>query len=164
VVAWLDAGQAANHRIDSNYFADRPVGRTSNGYEMIRIGDSATSNTNAGVVVENNLFKSTDGEIEIISIKSNDNIYRYNTITESAGTLTLRHGDRATVEGNFILGNEKDGSGGVRVIGQDHKIFNNYIANVDDRADGAIAFGQRSPMSTHWGDLRSQLHRVQQRT
>ncbi|TWU48706.1 Chondroitinase-B precursor [Rubripirellula tenax] len=139
MVAWLTSGQAANHRIDSNYFADRPVGSTNNGYETIRIGDSATSNTNAGVVVENNLFQKVDGEIEIISNKSNDNIYRYNTIRESAGTLTLRHGDRATVEGNFILGNNKDGSGGVRVIGEDHKIFNNYISNVDDRADGAIS-------------------------
>lgn len=137
LVAWLD-NNPANHRIDSNYFANRPVG-SENGYETIRIGTSAVSNTNANVLVENNLFERTDGEIEIISNKSNDNTYQYNTFREAAGTLTLRHGNRATVEGNFFLGGGKNATGGIRVIGEDHVIINNYIADVDDRAEGAIS-------------------------
>ncbi|MEO0514272.1 MAG: polysaccharide lyase 6 family protein [Planctomycetota bacterium] len=150
VVAWLD-GQPANHRIDSNYFADRQQG-TENGFETIRIGTSSQSSTNANVVVENNLFERVDGEIEIISNKSNDNTYRFNTIRESAGTLTLRHGNRGTVEGNFILGENKERSGGIRIIGEDHTVINNYIADVDDRADGAISISagvENSPNVGH---------------
>ncbi|RMH17309.1 MAG: hypothetical protein D6698_08490, partial [Gammaproteobacteria bacterium] len=103
VVAWLDESPAmnpANHRIDANHFGDVPIG-WDNGFEAIRLGDSETSNVNANIVVENNLFERVDGEIEIISNKSNDNTFRYNTFRESKGTLTLRHGNRATVEGNF---------------------------------------------------------------
>ena len=43
------------------------------------------------------------------------------------GALTLRHGNRCTVEGNFFLGNNSSQSGGVRIIGEDHKVFNNYF-------------------------------------
>jgi poly(beta-D-mannuronate) lyase len=45
--------------------------------------------------------------------------------------FTLRHGNRCLVEGNFFLGHHKRGSGGVRVIGEDHTIINNYIEGVD---------------------------------
>ncbi|QDU86907.1 Chondroitinase-B precursor [Pirellulimonas nuda] len=141
VIAWLDETGViaeARHQIDSNHFADRPVGY-ENGFETIRLGDSDTSHYNAHILVENNLFERQDGEIEIISSKSNDNVFRYNTFRESAGTLTLRHGHRATVEGNFFLGEGRAGSGGVRVVGEDHVIVNNYIADVDDEADGAIS-------------------------
>lgn len=137
VVVWLD-GKPVNHRIDGNHFADRPAG-DGNGYETLRIGTSKQSHTDAHVVVENNLFERVDGEIEIISGKSNDNIYRYNTFRACAGTLTLRHGHRSTVEGNFFLGQNKHESGGVRVIGEDHIVVNNYFEAVDDRADGAVS-------------------------
>lgn len=137
VVAWLD-DDTAGHQIDHNHFMDRPEGN-ANGFETIRIGTSDTSEASAGVVVENNLFERVDGEIEIISNKSNDNIYRFNTFSQSKGTLTLRHGHRATVEGNFFLGGDREGSGGVRVIGEDHVIANNYFADLDERAGGVIS-------------------------
>ncbi|MEQ9461240.1 MAG: chondroitinase-B domain-containing protein [Phycisphaeraceae bacterium] len=138
VVAWLDNNIEARHLIDNNHFLDRPEGN-DNGFETIRLGTSEVSNTNAKIIVEHNLFERVDGEIEIISNKSNDNTFRYNTFRDSKGTLTLRHGHRATVEGNFFLGNNKDGSGGIRVIGEDHVITNNYFADLDDRADGVIS-------------------------
>ncbi|MEM6334139.1 MAG: chondroitinase-B domain-containing protein [Planctomycetota bacterium] len=147
VVAWLDESSSpiqALHQIDSNHFGDRPEG-WDNGFETIRLGDSGTSLQSAQIVVENNLFERSDGEIEIISNKSGDNVFRYNTFRESKGTLTLRHGNAATVEGNFFLGEGADGSGGIRVIGEDHRIINNYIADVDDRADGAISFAAGIP-------------------
>jgi Chondroitinase B len=137
VVEWAD-GTTSNNRIDRNYFADRPEGN-GNGFETIRIGTSSFSMSNSNVIVENNLFERTDGEIEIISNKTGGNTYRYNTFKDSAGTLTLRHGNGATVEGNFFLGQGKNKSGGVRVIGEDHTIINNYFANLDDRADGVIS-------------------------
>lgn len=147
IVAWLDESAtpiSPHHRIDSNHFGDRPRG-WDNGFEAIRLGDSDTSTVDAHIVVENNLFERVDGEIEIISSKSNFNIFRHNTFRESKGTLTLRHGNSATVEGNFFLGNDTEDSGGIRVVGEDHKIINNYIANVGDEADGAISFAAGIP-------------------
>jgi len=149
VVAWLDESPdpiSAFHRIDSNHFGDRPRGWT-NGFEGIRLGDSETSLVDAHITVENNLFERVDGEIEIISSKSNYNIIRYNTFRQSKGTLTLRHGNSNTVQGNFFLGEDTEGSGAIRVVGQDHTIINNYIANVGDEADGAISFAAGIPNS-----------------
>jgi poly(beta-D-mannuronate) lyase len=82
--------------------------------------------------VEHNLFERCDGEIEIISNKSCENIYRFNTFLECAGMFTLRHGNRCRVEGNFFLGRHRRGSGGIRVIGEDHIILNNYIDGVEE--------------------------------
>lgn len=149
IVAWLDESPtpiSAFHRIDANHFGDRPRG-WDNGFEAIRLGDSDTSVVDAHITVENNLFERVDGEIEIISSKSNFNIFRYNTFRESKGTLTLRHGNSNTVEGNFFLGEDTTDSGGIRVVGEDHTIINNYIANVGDEADGAISFAAGIPNS-----------------
>lgn len=121
------------HLIDHNHFANRPNGAGENGWETIRIGESATSLRDSRTTVEYNLFTNQDGEIEIISNKSGENIYRYNTFMDCKGALTLRHGDRCLVEGNYFLGGFVDGSSGVRVIGSDHVIINNYFSELDSR-------------------------------
>jgi hypothetical protein len=146
VVVWRTTAAADHHLIDSNHFLDRPVG-DDNGFETIRIGDSNQSLSNSFTTVESNLFERVDGEIEIISNKSGSNIYRYNTFRESAGTLTLRHGNDNLVEGNFFLGNNKDQTGGIRVIGERQTIINNYIEGVDNRAGGAISISAGVPDS-----------------
>jgi poly(beta-D-mannuronate) lyase len=64
-----------------------------------------------------------------------------------AATLTLRHGNDNRVEGNFFLGGGINNSGGIRVIGERQTIVNNYIANVDDRAGGAISISAGVPNS-----------------
>ncbi|MBB6428386.1 polysaccharide lyase 6 family protein [Algisphaera agarilytica] len=139
VCVWVSDQITTHHRIDNNHFLDRPPG-DGNGFETIRIGTSTYHETSTAVLVERNLFERVDGEIEIISNKACDNVFRANTFRESAGTLTLRHGHRALVEQNYFLGNEKPRSGGIRIIGEDHVIRNNYIAQIDDRMDGAISF------------------------
>lgn len=142
VVVRRDSPTADNHTIDRNYFADRPEPvspSSSNGFETIRVGTSTQSLSDSFTTVENNLFERVDGEIEIISNKSGNNTYRYNTFRDSEGTLTLRHGNDTLVEGNFFLGENNSRSGAVRVIGERQTIVNNYIANVDDRAGGAIS-------------------------
>lgn len=117
-------------QIERNYFGPRPpLGK--NGGETIRIGYSGQSMNISRAVVQENLFEQCDGEIEIISNKSCENVYRANTFLECAGMLTLRHGNRCVVDGNFFLGHHKKHSGGVRVIGEDHVIINNYIDGVD---------------------------------
>jgi poly(beta-D-mannuronate) lyase len=128
----VEVGAAPNHhRLDHNHFGHRPpLGR--NGGETIRVGYSHQSMSASGTVVETNLFDRCDGEIEIISNKSCENTYRANTFVECAGMLTLRHGNRCRVEANFFLGHHKRGSGGIRVIGDDHVIINNYIDGVEN--------------------------------
>jgi poly(beta-D-mannuronate) lyase len=124
-------GRPNHHRIDHNYFGPRPpLGR--NGGETIRVGYSHQSMTNSATLVERNLFEQCDGENEIISNKSCENTYRYNTFRECGGMFTLRHGNRCRVEGNFFIGNGKKGSGGIRVIGEDHVVINNYIEGVEE--------------------------------
>lgn len=125
VVVWVD-DEPNDHQIDYNYFAGRPVlGR--NGGETIRVGTSSVSMNTSRTVVEHNLFERCDGEIEIISSKSGENVYRHNTFRASQGMLTLRHGNKNVVEGNFFLGEGLSNTGGVRVIGEDHLVINNYF-------------------------------------
>ena len=104
----------ANHnRIDHNYFGQRPV-LGSNGGETLRIGTSHFSLTNSNTVVEFNYFDRCNGEHEIISNKSCQNTFRYNTFNECQGTLTMRHGNETLVESNYFFGNGKANTGGIR--------------------------------------------------
>jgi poly(beta-D-mannuronate) lyase len=115
--------------IDSNYFAFRPE-LGENGAEIIRIGTSDWSMYPSNTVVENNFFEDCNGEREIISNKSFYNTYRHNTFVRCKGTLTLRHGNRCTVEGNFFFGENIPMTGGVRIIGEDHRVINNYFQDL----------------------------------
>ncbi len=132
LVVWLVSGVTPNHIIDHNYFGYRipnvdSGGEELNGQEIIRIGTSTYSMQNAGVVVSDNFFEHCNGEIEIISNKSCENIFTNNLFYECVGMLTLRHGNRCTVEGNYFFGSGISNTGGVRIIGEDHKVFNNYF-------------------------------------
>lgn len=139
LVVWLDS-LPNDHRIDHNYFGPRPE-HGQNGAEIIRVGTSDWSMFSSRTIVENNFFYSCDGEIEIISNKSCDNVYRFNTFVECAGALTLRHGNRAEVYGNYFFGHHKKNTGGVRVIGEEHRVFNNYFDGLEgDKQYSALSF------------------------
>ncbi len=126
VTAVLDGVNDQHHRIDNNYFGPRPV-YGSNGAETIRTGNSFTWRTRAAITIEDNYFDRCSGEVEILSIKSSDNIIRRNTFYECEGDIALRHGDRNTVEGNLMIGNHKPNTGGIRVINTGHRIYGNYL-------------------------------------
>ncbi|MBE8522354.1 polysaccharide lyase 6 family protein [Amycolatopsis sp. H6(2020)] len=117
--------------VHHNYFYNHQFSG-SNGGESIRLGLSDHQSYTANALIENNLFEKADGDSEAISVKSSDNVVRYNTIRDSRGYIVLRHGNRSTVEGNVLFGS------GIRFHGNDHKIVNNYVANSGDRA---IVFG-----------------------
>ncbi len=128
LVVWPNDSNSINnnHLIYRNYFGARPrLG--ANGGETIRIGTSQVCTNSSGTIVEGNYFEHCNGEVEIISNKSCDNKFSNNTFFECEGTLTLRHGNRATVSGNWFLGNGKEYTGGVRVINEGHLIYNNYF-------------------------------------
>nr|WSW69852.1 polysaccharide lyase 6 family protein [Streptomyces sp. NBC_00995] len=112
-----------------NYFSDHTFAG-SNGGEPIRLGVSPRALSSARAVVEYNLFERADGDPEAISVKSSDNIIRYNTIRNSFGGIVLRHGNRNRVEGNHLV----DGTEGMRIYGNDHVIVNNYLAGLAGRA------------------------------
>ncbi len=117
------------HRIDHNYFADRPpLGR--NGGEILRIGTDVWSMHDSFTIVEENIFTHCDGEVEIVSNKSTNNTIRNNLFYESKGGLVLRHGNKANVYGNYFIGNGKEGANGDRVIGEEHKIYDNYFQDL----------------------------------
>ena len=105
--------------------------------ETIRIGTSEYQNVNSNVTVSNNYFVESDGENEIISNKSKGNIYTNNTFRRCRGSLVLRHGSGATVDGNYFLGEDVDGTGGIRITDANHTITNNYIQDCITVADQA---------------------------
>ena len=131
------------HQIRGNYFGFRPpLGQ--NGGETIRVGESAVSLNNSRTTVEQNYFEQCNGDAEIISSKSCENIYRNNTFVDCEGAFSLRHGNRCVVEGNYFFGHNKPLTGGVRISGEDHQVYNNYfheLAGTSSRAPLAIMQG-----------------------
>ncbi|WP_163397739.1 polysaccharide lyase 6 family protein [Flavobacterium fluviatile] len=114
-----------NHQIDHNYFGPRPT-YGNNGGETLRIGTSHNASENSRTLVESNYFDRCNGEHEIISNKSCQNTYRYNTFFECTGTLTIRHGNETLADSNIFIGNGVAGTGGVRVINESQTVINNY--------------------------------------
>jgi len=135
LVVWVDPARANFHQIDHNYFGPRPR-LPGNGGETIRVGTGAVSEGNSCTIVEYNYFLQCNGDAEFVSNKSGGNIYRYNTFVGCQGTLSMRQGSGATIEGNFIFGNHLPGTGGIRLMGTDHKVYNNYVSGVDDSKSG----------------------------
>lgn len=129
----------ADHVIRNNYFYNITpkdnFASNTNDSEAIRVGSSSEQAVNARVTVEHNYFQATDGENEIISNKSAENRYLHNTFRASRGSLVLRHGARARVEGNFFLGEGKAKSGGVRITDRDHVVVNNYMSGLNNLGD-----------------------------
>ncbi|WP_163319666.1 chondroitinase-B domain-containing protein [Dysgonomonas sp. 520] len=122
--------QENNHLIDYNFFSNRPRFDLGNNAEILRFGDSGTSQLSCKSIAENNIFYACDGEVEIISLKSCDNIVRKNVFYESAGSVVCRHGHRNTIESNAFIGNDKKSCGGVRIINQGHRVYNNYFQDI----------------------------------
>ena len=157
-------------RIDHNLFAD--IGpRVENVLEAIRVGAAEYSLSSGFTVVEDNLFERCDGDPEYISIKSSDDTIRNNTFRECLGSLSLRHGNRNTVEGNYVLGNNRTGSfldstgktwklgtGGVRFYGSGMRIINNYFEGLTGKqwdatfaiTSGNAEYGDGKPLTKHF--------------
>jgi poly(beta-D-mannuronate) lyase len=128
LVVWLkgEENHQNHHRIDHNYFGERPP-LGSNGGETIRIGTSHNSMFQSNTIVEWNKFEKCNGEVEIVSNKSCNNIFRNNLFLESQGSMVFRHGNDCLVENNVFLGNNQTYTGGVRIINEGHTVKNNYF-------------------------------------
>ena len=126
-----DPCQVVGHTISNNYFynyqkIDSSLSNSGDS-ETIRVGTSANQDYNCATTVSNNYFVQADGENEIITNKSANNIYTNNTFRRCRGSLVLRHGHNATINKNYFLGENVDGTGGIRIVDSNHTITNNYI-------------------------------------
>jgi poly(beta-D-mannuronate) lyase len=129
--------------IHHNYFHDF-ANAHGNGAETIRFGLSGLSMSTGAGVIEYNLFLRCTGENEIISNKSCGNTYRYNTFQDSpGGELSQRHGNDCLIYGNYFRNTQ-----GIRIFGDRHQVFSNYLeANSSaisiGNGDGEVADGAK---------------------
>lgn len=145
------------HKIINNYFGPRaPKGGPS--AETIQIGDSYTSMAPSYTMVADNLFDRCNGEVEVISSKTNFNEFRNNVFYKSEGSLVTRHGNYCIVDGNYFIGDENsENIGGLRLIGSGHWVTNNYFYNLKGQ-------NFRSPLAVMNGIPKSPLNRYIQVT
>ncbi len=144
------------HQIINNYFGPRPR-KGGPKAETIQIGDSGTSMSPSYTNISNNLFDRCNGEVEVISSKTNFNEFRNNVFYKCEGSLVTRHGNYCIVDGNYFIGDENNNVGGVRLINTGHWVTNNYFYNLK-----GTEF--RSPLAIMNGIPKSPLNRYNQVT
>ena len=155
----LEGNQNINnyHKILNNHFGPRPP-KGGPSAETIQIGNSYTSMCPSYTLVANNLFDECNGEVEVISSKTNFNEFRNNVFYKSEGSLVTRHGNYCTVDGNYFIGDESSSNeGGIRLIGTGHTVTNNYFYNLRGKEF-------RSPLAVMNGIPKSPLNRYIQVT
>ncbi|NOU59724.1 chondroitinase-B domain-containing protein [Marinifilum caeruleilacunae] len=159
VRAELKGNQHANcyHVIADNYFGPRPRRGGPRG-ETMQLGDSYTSMVPSYIQVKNNLFYECNGEVEIISSKTNYNSFSNNVFYKCEGSLVLRHGNYASIDSNWFIGDDNSNNiGGIRVINTGHWITNNYFYNLKGKEF-------RSPLAVMNGIPKSPQNRYNQVT
>ena len=145
------------HQIVNNHFGPRPVKGGPSG-ETIQLGDSYTSMSPSHTMVANNLFEECNGEVEVISSKTNFNVFKNNVFYKSEGSLVTRHGNYVTVDGNYFIGDGvNENYGGIRIINTGHWVVNNYFYGLKGKSF-------RSPLAVMNGIPKSPLNRYNQVT
>ena len=126
----VNSNQTGNHKVEYCSFKNFKGNGGDMGIEPIRIGVSTQKDFSSKSIIEYCYFTQCNGDGEIISNKSGDNVFRYNTFEDNpVSQLVLRHGDGAYVYGNFFL----NGKGGVRIKeGAGHNVYNNYFSGLTD--------------------------------
>lgn len=146
-----------HHRIVNNYFGPRPRKGGPQG-ETLQIGDSDTSMSPSNTLVANNLFDRCNGEVEVISSKTNYNEFRNNVFHQCEGSLVMRHGNYCIIDGNIFIGNDNSNNiGGIRIVNTGHWVVNNYFYNL--KGDNF-----RAPLAIMNGIPKSPLNRYNQVT
>ncbi|WP_434763546.1 polysaccharide lyase 6 family protein [Vibrio fortis] len=132
----------------NNYIANRAPAEgqmyaqsSDNNYEAIRTGLSDTHQYAGDSLIVRNVFENIQGEAEVVSNKGTNNTISFNTVLNSYGSITTRHGSGATISNNFILSQDYPFAGGLRLVDGDHVVTNNYIQ------------GARYKNTTHHGGI-----------
>lgn len=145
------------HKIINNHFGPRPRKGGARG-ETIQLGSSFTSMSPSNTTIANNLFEECNGEVEIISSKTNFNLIKNNVFYKSEGSVVTRHGNYVTIDGNYFIGDGvNEQYGGIRIINTGHWVTNNYFFNLKGKSF-------RSPLAVMNGIPKSPLNRYNQVT
>jgi poly(beta-D-mannuronate) lyase len=145
------------HKIINNHFGPRPRKGGARG-ETIQLGSSFTSMSPSNTLIANNLFEECNGEVEIISSKTNFNIIKNNVFYKSEGSVVTRHGNYVSVDGNYFIGDgENENYGGIRIINTGHWVTNNLFYKIKGK-------NFRSPIAIMNGIPKSPLNRYNQVT
>ncbi|WP_179334198.1 chondroitinase-B domain-containing protein [Winogradskyella costae] len=145
------------HQIVNNHFGPRPRKGGARG-ETIQLGGSFSSMSPGNTIIANNLFEECNGEVEIISSKTNFNEIRNNVFYKSEGSVVTRHGNYAVIDGNYFIGDGVNKNyGGIRLVNTGHWVINNYFYNI-------IGENFRSPLAVMNGIPKSPLNRYNQVT
>lgn len=145
------------HKIIHNHFGPRPRRGGPRG-ETMQIGDSGTSMSPSNTLVANNLFDRCNGEVEVISSKTNYNEFRNNVFYKCEGSLVMRHGNYCWIDGNYFIGDtDSDNIGGIRIVNTGHWVVNNYFYNLKGN-------NFRGPLAVMNGIPKSPLNRYNQVT
>jgi poly(beta-D-mannuronate) lyase len=145
------------HQIVNNHFGPRPRKGGARG-ETIQLGSSFTSMSPSNTTIANNLFEECNGEVEIISSKTNFNIIKNNVFYKSEGSVVTRHGNYVSVDGNYFIGDGiNDQFGGIRIINTGHWVTNNLFYKIKGK-------NFRSPIAIMNGIPKSPLNRYNQVT
>lgn len=145
------------HQIVNNHFGPRPRKGGARG-ETIQLGSSFTSMSPSNTTIANNLFEECNGEVEIISSKTNFNVIKNNVFYKSEGSVVTRHGNYVTVDGNYFIGDGvNDQFGGIRIINTGHWVINNLFYKIKGK-------NFRSPIAIMNGIPKSPLNRYNQVT
>jgi hypothetical protein len=139
---WDDPQMTKNMHVHHNYFQNivpEPSGSTFAGdsdRECIVLGISDSQDVVTNHIIEYNLFEDCDGENEIITVKTSANVIRYNTFKNCLGSVSVRFGTQTEVYGNYFFADSNNqnaypgDTGGVRVYGSYHKIYNNFFKDL----------------------------------
>ena len=112
---------AQHNWLHHNYFYHfTPV---ANGGYALQVGLDSRSLSSAFVIAEFNFFEQAAGnEQGAICNLSSENIYRFNTFGKGTRQLSLQRGRGCQVNGNFFIGSE-----GLNVLGNGHRVYDNYF-------------------------------------
>ena len=145
------------HQIVNNHFGPRPRKGGARG-ETIQLGSSFTSMSPSNTTIANNLFEECNGEVEIISSKTNFNLIKNNVFYKSEGSVVTRHGNYVTIDGNYFIGDGvNEQYGGIRIINTGHWVINNLFYKLKGKSF-------RSPLAVMNGIPKSPLNRYNQVT
>ena len=146
-----------HHKIVNNHFGPRPRKGGARG-ETIQLGSSFTSMSPSNTLIANNLFEECNGEVEVISSKTNFNIIKNNVFYKSEGSVVTRHGNYVTIDGNYFIGDGvNEQYGGIRIINTGHWVINNLFYKLKGK-------NFRSPLAVMNGIPKSPLNRYNQVT
>jgi poly(beta-D-mannuronate) lyase len=161
VVVWLPPeGEPNEHQIDHNYFGPTDAFDKRHANEAIRIGDPRTCGQTSRTFVESNIFDRCGSSVEVISNRSCENVFRDNTFLRCLGGLSLRYGNRCLVVHNFFLGAGAENAGGVRILGEQHIVANNYfdqLQGTDAQAALSLMDGTDDPQTSSFFPVRGAM-------